>query len=321
MAPSFRWFFLAFLSVAIAQETVMKNSEGAVGSSVPMDLSAEESEPQPAVAAYPMPEEGDMVEMGRSPRYAHTPTAAGVLKKIYAECVSKGSFACAKPKVLAFLSAAAKRDSIPLTEDMAIVRKEGVSYNAEEIETVARSGYNTEEDREEALRVLMLDKVDSFLDSHSLRIRVPKEIVHGELLPFVPKFLLQSIPGEINIPLTEARAVQERGFVKKVVIPFLLGLKFKATALIPLALSLIALKTWKALTLGLLSLVLTGAMVIFRFGKPPKVVSYEVYHYPQAPAVQTYEAPAHGWDPHHSYGRSARSADSMPLAYRGHYRH
>jgi len=53
-----------------------------------------------------------------------------------------------------------------------------------------------------------------------------------------------------------------------VVLPFLLGLKFKATALVPLALSLIALKTWKALTLGLLSLVLSGAMVIFRFTKP-----------------------------------------------------
>ena len=64
------------------------------------------------------------------------------------------------------------------------------------------------------------------------------------------------------------------GFLKKVVLPFILGLKFKTTALIPLALSLIALKTWKALTLGLLSLVLSGAMVIFRFTKP-KVLDQE----------------------------------------------
>jgi len=62
--------------------------------------------------------------------------------------------------------------------------------------------------------------------------------------------------------------VSERGFVKKVLIPFLLGLKFKATALVPLAFALIALKTWKAMTLGLLSLVLSGAMVIFKYTKP-----------------------------------------------------
>jgi VIT1/CCC1 family predicted Fe2+/Mn2+ transporter len=52
------------------------------------------------------------------------------------------------------------------------------------------------------------------------------------------------------------------------VIPFLLGLKFKITALLPLALTLIALKTWKALTLGLLSVVLSAAMLIFKFTKP-----------------------------------------------------
>ena len=105
----------------------------------------------------------------------------------------------------------------------------------------------------------------------------------------------------------------ERGIIRKVVIPFLLGLKFKATALVPLALALIALKTWKALTLGLLSIVLSGAMVIFKFTKP-KVVNYEVYHYPAAAPVIEHPAPAyehHGW---------SRSMDAQPLAYRAHFR-
>lgn len=94
-------------------------------------------------------------------------------------------------------------------------------------------------------------------------------------------------------------------------IPFLLGLKFKATLFIPLAIALIALKTWKALTLGLLSLVLSGAMVIFKFTKP-KVVNYEVYHYPShhsGPMID--HAPSYG--DHHGYGRS----DAQNLAYRG----
>lgn len=62
-------------------------------------------------------------------------------------------------------------------------------------------------------------------------------------------------------------------------IPFLLGLKFKTTVLVPLTLALIAMKTWKAMTLGLLSMVMTIAMVIFKFAKP-KIVNYEVVHYP-----------------------------------------
>lgn len=81
-----------------------------------------------------------------------------------------------------------------------------------------------------------------------------------------------------------------RGFVKKVMIPFLLGLKFKATALVPLALALIALKTWKALTLGLLSMVLSGAMLIFKLTKPK--VAYEVVHYGHPPV----EHAAPHWD-------------------------
>lgn len=54
----------------------------------------------------------------------------------------------------------------------------------------------------------------------------------------------------------------EHGFIKKVLLPFLLGLKFKASVLVPLALALIALKTWKALTLGLISLVLSGKLML-----------------------------------------------------------
>lgn len=59
-----------------------------------------------------------------------------------------------------------------------------------------------------------------------------------------------------------------RGLVKKVLIPFLLGLKFKTTVLLPLAFALIALKAWKALTLGLLSLVVSAAVVVFKLSKP-----------------------------------------------------
>jgi hypothetical protein len=47
-------------------------------------------------------------------------SATDVLKKIYDECVQHGSFACVKPKVLSFLSAAVKKDKILLTDDLVI---------------------------------------------------------------------------------------------------------------------------------------------------------------------------------------------------------
>lgn len=113
-------------------------------------------------------------------------------------------------------------------------------------------------------------------------------------------------------------------------IPFLLGLKFKTTVLLPLAFALIALKTWKATTLGLLSMVLSAAMVIFKFAKP-KVVNYEVVHYPQHHVEHHIDHPHHidhlhhvdhhidhphpppGWEPH----GWARSTDAQDMAYAG----
>lgn len=63
--------------------------------------------------------------------------------------------------------------------------------------------------------------------------------------------------------------------MRKAVLPFLIGLKLKTAVLVPLALALIALKTWKAMTLGLLSLVLSGALVVFKIAKPK--VSLEAF--------------------------------------------
>lgn len=78
--------------------------------------------------------------------------------------------------------------------------------------------------------------------------------------------------------------ISGKKILKRIVMPFLLGLKFKATTVAPLAFALIALKTWKAFTFALLSLVLSAAMVIYKFTNKPKV-SYELIHYPQPVAV------------------------------------
>ncbi|CAG2054127.1 unnamed protein product [Timema podura] len=242
-------------------------------------------------------------ETGRSSSSFVDSTAADVIKRIYKECVQQGSFSCIKPKVLSFLSSAVKKDKILLTEDLVIEKTAKYLSTNDNYEKWSNQAVPVED---------VLERVDEFLSSHQLKVRVPKEIVSGAMLPFVPNFLVQNIPGEVVVPLADnsPSSGQERGFIKKIVIPFLLGLKFKATALIPIALALIALKTWKALTLGLLSLVMSGALVIFKFTKP-KVVNYEVYHYPHHPApVVEHTAPTsyehHGW---------GRGLDAQSLAY------
>ncbi|XP_043664353.1 uncharacterized protein LOC122627338 [Vespula pensylvanica] len=213
-------------------------------------------------------------------------TTTEVLNNIYSRCVDSDSMlSCVKPKILSYLSDAVKQERLAITEDLAIVKsREAPEENPEEY-------YPTKYDiadpaRRELLRSLMLEKVDAYLSSHTLEAKLPEAIVGSNI---VPRSLVESVPKYLSVPLSDSSNGQGRGFVKKVMIPFLLGLKFKATALVPLALALIAMKTWKALTLGLLSMVLSGAMMIFKLTKPK--VAYEVVHYGHPPV----EHPPH-WD-------------------------
>ncbi|XP_012228123.1 uncharacterized protein Osi18 [Linepithema humile] len=221
-----------------------------------------------------------------------TETTVGVLQEIYHRCVdSESMLSCVKPKVLTYITDAVKQDRLAITEDLAVIKSRDVSQdNAEDYSSQYDAASSS---KRKLLRTLMLEKLDAYLSSHQLEAKLPETIVGSNI---VPRSLIDGMPKSLTIPLTDSSNNQGRGFVRKVIIPFLLGLKFKATAVVPIALALIALKTWKALTLGLLSLVLSGAMVIFKLTKPK--VAYEVVHYGHPPV----EHPPH-WDtaPHGPY--------------------
>ncbi|XP_008548254.1 uncharacterized protein LOC103571757 [Microplitis demolitor] len=203
-------------------------------------------------------------------------TTAEVLQKIYYKCVdSESMISCVKPKVLSYLSDVVNSDRVPITRDLAIIRSR--EFNADDNQDYLEYE-GVDPKKKELLRSLMLEKLDSYLSSHRLEAKLPEAIVGSNI---VPRSLIESVPRSLSVSLSDSSSGQGRGFVKKVMIPFLLGLKFKATALVPLAFALIALKTWKALTLGLLSLVLSGAMLIFKLTKPK--VAYEVVHYGHPP--------------------------------------
>ncbi|XP_077287166.1 DUF1676 domain-containing protein Osi18 [Arctopsyche grandis] len=227
---------------------------------------------------------------------AYEDSASQLAYDVYKGCLSQYSVSCVKPKALSWLSRVADKDEIKLTEDLTIVR---TSYAEESISRDIKDD-----------KYQMFENIDDFLATHTLKIKVPEELSSGPAGEYVPRSLLQGLPKELDVPLSEGNVAEGRGFVKKVMIPFLLGLKFKASVLVPIALALIALKTWKALTLGLISLVLSGAMVIFKFTKP-KVVNYEVLHYPHHDHHLEHVA-APGWDHHHGpYQRSFDDAQNM----------
>lgn len=215
-------------------------------------------------------------------------SAKDVLIDIYHSCVSQFSFTCVRPKAIQWISNCADKDKIKLTDELSIIRTSN-----EEIEEKRNADNGVQN---------LFEKVDNFLAKHALKIE-PKQILQDETLrSFIPKsYTKGGLVDGIVVPLSEGKSIEgtiiylkgfiktikfylfiARGFVKKVMIPFLLGLKFKSTVLVPLSLALIALKSWKAMTLGLLSLVLAGAMVIFKFAKP-KIVNYEIVHFPHHP--------------------------------------
>jgi hypothetical protein len=88
----------------------------------------------------------------------------------------------------------------------------------------------------------------------------------------------------------------------KMLLPFLLMLKLKAAALIPLALGALALLALKALIVGKLALVLSGLIGL------QKLLSSK--H-----STQSYEVVAH---PHYSeeHGHYGRSLEPQDIAYR-----
>ncbi|CAG9817456.1 unnamed protein product [Phaedon cochleariae] len=222
-----------------------------------------------------------------------SPSAVDVLHDIYSGCLKDFEVSCAKPKALHWLSEVSDQQQIKLTEELMIVKKD-VPGQVEE------RGFSND----------IFEKFEDFLQSHDLLMKAPALLTDkgSEIADLVPRSF---VADDIKVPL--AVTGRSSKLVKKVIVPFLLGLKFKTAVLVPLALALIALKTWKALTLGLLSLVLTGALVIFKFTKP-KVVNYEVIHYPQHVEHHVEHPPTSGWE-HPGYGRQLTGNE---MAYQAH---
>ncbi|XP_075144502.1 DUF1676 domain-containing protein Osi18 [Haematobia irritans] len=198
--------------------------------------------------------------------WAQQQSATDLAFDMYHTCLKDFSTSCVQPKAMRWFNNALQQDEVMITDKLSIVR-------------TGRILRNTHQQRAMDPQERMFQEIDNYLATHSLRIKAPEYFQSAEARSFVPDFLLNNALTKGGVvPLAE-RDTEGRGMIRKAVLPFLLGLKLKTTVLVPIALALIALKTWKAMTLGLLSLVLSGALVVFKIAKP-KIVNYEVVHYP-----------------------------------------
>lgn len=96
--------------------------------------------------------------------------------------------------------------NISVFQDMVIVRRDGAetpsdSSLAADIEQLPLK----EEERREALSSIAMERIDDFVATHDLKIRVPKEIIG--LAEYVPKSLID-IPAEVTVPLSSAPTPQ-----------------------------------------------------------------------------------------------------------------
>lgn len=106
---------------------------------------------------------------------------------------------CVKPKVLAYLSNAAKQDRLAITDDLAIVKSRNMP---EESNEHYPSQYDSVDPaRRELLRSLMLEKLDAYLSSHRLEAKLPEAIAGSNI---VPRSLVDSMPRSLTVPLSDS---------------------------------------------------------------------------------------------------------------------
>ncbi|XP_011314361.1 uncharacterized protein Osi20 [Fopius arisanus] len=212
------------------------------------------------------------------------------LAKSFNECIGAESWAsCMKHEVLSYLDV-----------------KLGTSTEARSLETI-----------DEALVVRCVKYLKSF--------------DYGVNLPFVdaklkyrPSRSLADLDFEFKN--SEAATGQARGLLKKkLLLPFLVLLKLKLKALMPIFVALIGLKAMKALILSKLALLVVVGFVALQFFKkggmaPPMGMSMEpapvsAYGAPPVPTTTSGYEPINTWDGNGPYSRVWTPSDAQNLAY------
>lgn len=121
---------------------------------------------------------------------ANTYTASKLVKNIYNECLSQYSVECVKPRTLQWISQVANNEEIRITDDLSIVKTATLDDDMEVDPRMAK---------DPAYQIV--DKVDRFIQTHTLKVKVPEEITNSAASEYVPRSLLTDLPSELEMPL------------------------------------------------------------------------------------------------------------------------
>lgn len=146
---------------------------------------------------------------------AQSYSASNLVRNIYKECLSQYSVECVKPRTLQWISHVANDDEIKITDDLSIIKTGAIEEDQEVDPRMAKDPMYA-----------IFDKVDSFIQTHSLKVKVPEEISSSAASEYVPRSLLTDLPSELNMPLDGEEEVEEfEGRKKKIKLPKPLRIK------------------------------------------------------------------------------------------------
>lgn len=116
-------------------------------------------------------------------------SASSLVQNIYNECLSQYSVECVKPRALQWISLVSNDDEIKITEDLAVVKTGSIESEDADPRLAKDPAY------------AIFDQVDRFLQTHSVRVKVPQELTSSAASEYVPRGLLTDLPSELDMPL------------------------------------------------------------------------------------------------------------------------
>lgn len=185
---------------------------------------------------------------------------------IYSDCFRKDSATCFKLKLFSLIDRLSLQEKpYVLTEGFTVVKTAGAE----------KDGAPRSLTGDESLESLILSRVQSFLDTHTLKF----ELQGSDVVNAV------SSTGRALEDATDGLLGDEEGRGKKkkaskILGPLLAAVALKAAALLPLVLGAIALIAGKALLVGKLALVLSAIIGLKKLLSQQKHVTYEVVAHP-----------------------------------------
>lgn len=211
---------------------------------------------------------------------------------IYSDCLNKNPAACFKYKIFSFVDKIFEKDQISLAQGVTVVKTDSF----QDAPGAPRSLEG--EAKSNDLESMFLNRVESFLKTHSLKVDLRGSDVLNAVSSTARAFSDDSASYDDEDAQETGRKKVKKA--SKTLMPLLLLLKMKMAALIPFALGAIALIAGKALLIGKIALLLSAIIGLKKLLSHQKTVTYEIVSHP-------HHAPAHD---HHHESFSSSGADA-----------